>query len=1079
MYYEIKIVRIMKLKSSVCTKWLHGGLRCLLAIVLMNLFVLPIYAQKVPISGVVKSVTDGSSLIGVTVHLKGTVTGTITNVDGVYSLKAENGQTLVFSYIGFKTQEIDVKGQNVINVTLAEDLKSVDEVVVIGYGTVKRKDVIGSVSSISSNDIRQSQPVTIEQSLQGRIPGMVVQQTSGQPGGGVSVQIRGITGFGNSKPLYVLDGVELQGIASVGDGSNNSGTNPLAGINPSDIESVDVLKDASATSIYGSKGTNGVIIITTKRGRIAPPKITYEFNTGIQQLTKKLPVMNLREFATFVNERNAGIGWGFDTRPELANPKYLGKGTDWQDELFVNAPTSTHTITVSGGDTRTQYLLSGAYQSEDGIALGSKFDRISFRLNLDNKTTDWLKIGTSLQLVNIDENINSSTSGVIKAALEQTPDIAVQNEDGSWGGSSSTVGWVQQRVNPSAIARINKHTANRKQVFGNLYAEVTFAKGLVLRNEASGNFSIATEDSFNPSYKMGNLINLMSSGSSSFSEGVYISLKNYLTYSHVFRDIYNLTAMAGHEASLDKSQNISGSRTNFPSANVQVISGGDPTTAKNGGTKGHSANESYFGRLNLGISEKYLLTGTLREDGASMYAEKNRWILSYSGALAWKINNENFLKSVSKVNELKLRLGYGLTNRQAGRDYVYTSTFTTVPTGLTGIAQRIKNIANPDLEWEQTKNSNIGLDGAFFDWRLSFSADFYLKNTDGLAMQTSLPMYSGTAIGWSPGALEAPWINVGSMKNKGFDIRISSTNIKGQNFTWKTDFTVSRNINEVTKLNADGAPIMGQYSKTVVGRSIGDFYGYVVDGVFASAVDVLGDEAKGIKPHARPAKNGVILPFANASGSIWYGDLMYKDLNGDGIIDENDQTYLGSPIPKVQLGLNNTFTYKNFDMNVFFTASLGNKVFNQLRVNAENPISSYGYFRSLSNYAKLSLIDPAGSATDINNVYVTNPTTDIAGVRNDQTNGNSRFSDKYIEDGSFVRCKNISLGYTFSENLLKKAHINSLRVYANVTNAFIITNYSGMDPEIGSWDPINAGVDGGFYPQSRRFTLGLNITLSK
>lgn len=1063
----------MKLKSNVNTKWLHGGLRCLLAIVLMNLFVLPIYAQKVPLSGVVKSGSDGSTLVGVTVRLKGTTTGTITNVDGVYSLEAENGQTLIFSYIGFKSQEIGVKGQNVINVTLAEDVKSVDEVVVVGYGAVKRKDLTGSISSVSSDDIRRAQPVTIEQSLQGRIPGMVVQQTSGQPGGGVSVQIRGITGFSASGPLYVLDGVQLQGLASAG-----GGTNPLAGINPSDIESVDVLKDASATAIYGSKGTDGVIIITTKRGRIAPPKITYEFNTGFQQLTKKLPVMNLREFATFVNERNAGIGWGFDTRPEFANPAYLGKGTDWQDQLFVNAPTSTHTLSVSGGDVRTQYLLSGSYQSEEGIALGSKFDRISFRLNLDNKTTDWLKIGTSLQLVNIDENINSSTSNVIKSALEQTPDIAVQNQDGSWGGSASTVGWVRQLVNPYAISKINKHTANRKQVYSNLYAEVTFAKGLVLRNEASGNFSIATEDVFNPSYKMGNLEKLISDGSSSFSEGVYLSLKNYLTYTHLFRNIYSLTAMAGHESSLDKSQNMSGSRTNFPSANVQVINGGDPTTAKNGGSKGHSAGESYFGRVNLGINDKYLLTGNIRDDGASMYAEKNRWILSYSGALAWKMNNENFLKSVKEVNELKLRLGYGLTNRQAGRNYVYTSTLATVPTGLTGIAQRILNTANPDLQWEQTKNSNIGLDGTFFNWRFNFSVDFYLKRTDGLAMQTSLPMYSGTAIGWNPGGLDAPWINVGSMENKGFDFRISTTNIKSKDFTWKTDLTVSRNLNKVLKLNADGAPIMGQYSKTVVGRSIGDFYGYVVDGgVFASAVDVLGDAGKGIEPHARPAKNGVILPFANAAGSIWYGDLKFKDLNGDGIIDENDQTYLGSPTPKVQMGLNNTFNYKNFDLNVFFTASLGNKVFNQLRVNAENPISSYGYFRALGNYAKLALIDPNGSATDINNVYVTNPNTDIPGVRNDQTNGNGRFSDKYIEDGSFVRCKNISIGYTFQENLLKRAHINALRVYANVANVFILTKYSGMDPEIGSWDPINAGVDGGFYPQARRFTFGINITL--
>jgi TonB-linked SusC/RagA family outer membrane protein len=1039
----------------------------------MNLFVLPIYAQKVPISGVVKSSTDGSFLIGVTVHLKNTTTGTATNIDGVYSLGAENGQTLVYSYIGFKTQEIVVKGQKVIDVTLIEDLKSLDEVVVVGYGTVKRPDVTGSISSISSADIRQSRPLTIEQALQGKIPGMVVMQTSGQPGGNVSVQIHGITGFGSSGPLYVLDGVELQGLASGG-----NGTNPLAGINPSDIESVDVLKDASATAIYGSKGTDGVIIITTKRGGIAPPKITYELNTGFQQLTRKLPVMNLREFATFVNERNAGWGWGFDARPQFANPAYLGNGTDWQDAMFRNAPATSHTLSVSGGDLKTQYFFSGSYEDQEGIALGSKFNRISFRVNLDNKTTDWLKIGTSLQLINIDENLATAGNNPIQQALNETPDVPVKNSDGSWGGSNSTVGWVQQIANPYAMATINTDWGNRKQIFGNLYAEITFAKGLVLRNEAGINFSMSTEDSFSPSYKMGNLVKLTSNGGSSFSDGVGTTLKNYLTYSHVFSTKYNMTAMAGHEATLNKSTGLGGSRTNFPSASVQVLNGGDPTTASNSGSKGQSSQESYFGRLNVEINDKYLLTGTVREDGASMYAENNRWILSYSGAFAWKMKNENFLKSLTNVNELKLRLGYGLTNRQAGRDYSYTSTLATVATGLTGIAQSLTNTGNPNLQWEQTKNTNIGLDGTFFNWRLNFALDLYLKRTNGLAMQTSLPMYSGTAIGYSPGALDAPWVNVGSMENKGFDIRISTTNIKKNDFTWKTDFTVSRNLNKVLKLNAEGASLNGQYSKTVVGRSIGDFYGYVVDGgVFASPIDALGDPANGIQPHARPAKNGVILPFANAYGSIWYGDLKFKDLNGDGIIDEKDQTYLGSPLPKVQMGLNNTFNYKNFDLNVFFTASLGNKVFNQLRVNAENPIASYGYFRALSNYAKLALKDPNGSADDVNNVYVTNPTTNIPGVRNDQTNGNTRFSDKFIEDGSFVRCKNISLGYSFSANLLKRVHISSLRVSANVTNVFILTNYSGMDPEVGSWDPLNAGVDSGFYPQSRRFTFGMNITL--
>jgi len=1032
-------------------------------------------AAKYKVTGKVIASSDNSSLLGVNIRVKGTTAGTVTDIDGNFSIDLDQNDILIISYIGYITEEISVEGRTNIEVKLVEDIVQLEEVVKIGYGTAKRKDVTGSISSINSEEITKTQPITIEQSLQGKIPGLIVQQVSGQPGGGVSVQIRGITSFSGGQPLYVLDGVQLEGIAVLGDGSNI-----LAGINPSEIENVDVLKDASATAIYGAKGTNGVIIITTKRGKLSAPNISYQFHTGFQQLPKKLPVMNLQEFATFINERNAGIGWGFDGRPEFANPEYLGKGTDWQSELFRNAPMSEHNISVSGGDARTKYFLSGTYSNTEGIALGSDFKRISVRLNLDNNTTNWLKIGTSLQIANIDENVNTSNSDVIKMALSQTPDVPVKNPDGSWGGRNNEDGWITNTANPYAIALINTDKVNRKQAFGNLYADVTFARGLVLRNEASGNFSIASEDKFNPSYVMGTEERVNNDGSSEYSQGIYTSIKNYLTYTHLFADKYNLDLMVGHEASLTKSEKVYAFRSNFPSNNVQVISGGDATTALNSGTKTHSAVESYFGRLNFGINDKYLFTGTVREDGNSIYSENNRWVLSYSGAFAWKMNNEQFFKNLTVINELKLRIGYGLTNRPGGRDYAYASTFSTVPNGLTGVSQLTKNIGNPDLEWEQTKNAGIGLDGALLDWRLSFSVDFYKKRTDDLAMQTSLPMYTGTATGWSPGSLDAPWVNVGSMENKGFDFRISSTNIKRNNFTWKTDLTVSRNINKVLKLNADGAPIMGGKSKTIAGRSLGEFYGYVVEGVYATPIDFLGDAENGISPHARPVNSdGVMYPIGPASGSIWYGDIMFKDIYEDGVIDEKDQTFLGSPIPKVQFGLNNTFSYKNFDLNIFFSASYGNKVFNELRVAGEDPITSYGYLKSLKNYAKLALVDPEGSASDINNVYVINPGTKIQGVRNYPTNGNNRISDRYIEDGSFIRCRNISLGYTFPGKLLQKVHVSSLRAYVNVSNAFIITKYKGMDPEIGSWDPLNAGVDNGFYPQPRVFTFGINASLNK
>ncbi|WP_211172682.1 SusC/RagA family TonB-linked outer membrane protein [Chitinophaga sp. Ak27] len=1049
------------------TKMIRARILPLLGILLGFLSSTSLFAQTIKVTGRVINKGTAAAIPGATVTLKNTNRFAITDEAGKFAIDASTGNTLVITIVGYQKKEVVINKSAAIDVALTENISQLGDVVVIGYGKVRRPDVTGAISSVSGDEIRKTQPVTFDQALQGKVPGLVAQQISGQPGGAVSVQIRGLSSFGGSSPMYVIDGIIIGGTAALG-----AGVNPLAGINPSEIESIDVLKDASATAIYGSQATNGVVVITTKRGQVAPPSITYDMYTGYQQIPKRLPLMNLREYASFINDRNTGLGWGFDTRPEFANPKYLGDGTDWQKELFRNAPMSNHTLTISGGDPRTQYLLSGSYFNQEGIALGSDFRRMSLRLNLDNKTTNWLKIGTSLQLVNIKENVNSTGSSVINTALSQTPDIAVKNEDGSWGGAYNPNGWVNSTVNPYAIALINKDEVKRNQLFGNLYAEIAFTKDLTLRNEVTGSFSMATEDRFNPSYTFGLVKNTLNSASYNSSQNSFTTLRNFLTYAHLFKNKYNVNVLLGHEAQLSTNESSSAGRSNFPSNNVQVISSGDPTTATNAGSKGQSAQESYFGRINFGLDDKYLFTANVRADGSSKFAANNRWVTTYSGAFAWKLNNEEFLKQVKEVNELKLRLGYGLTNNQNIRDYAYTSTLATVATGLTGIAQLTQNVGNPFVQWEKTKYANIGLDGTLFNWRINFSVDFYNRRTDGLVLQIPLPLYSGTSIGYAPGALDAPYVNVGTVNNKGFDFRISSTNIKRKNFTWKTDLTVSRNINEVLKLNTDGASLDRTYSKTVVGRSIGEFYGYVIDGgVFATRED--------FKTHALPTKNGVPLPVGAAGGSIWYGDLKFKDFNGDGVIDEHDQTFLGSPIPKYQLGFNNTFSYKNFDLNIFFAANVGNKVYNQMRINGEYPGTSYGYMKALTNYAKLTLIDPNGSATDIDNIKVTNPDTRIVGIRNDNTNDNNRNSDKFVEDGTFLRCKNISLGYTLPESLISKVSIKYLRVYVNVSNAFIITNYKGMDPEIGSWDPLSAGVDNGYYPQPRVFTIGANIKLTK
>jgi TonB-dependent starch-binding outer membrane protein SusC len=1045
--------------------------------VLILLVCLKVSAQSQAITGKVKD-SFGSALPGVNVLIKGTTIGTVTDADGVYSVSAGPDAILVFSFIGFTPQEFLVGQQTSIDVTMIEDLQTLNEVVVIGYGEVKRGDVTGSISSVKGDDLKRTNISTLEQALQGRVPGMVIQQVSGQPGGGVSVQIRGITSLGGASPLYVIDGVRIKVT-----GTTDAGINPLAGINASEIESIEVLKDASATAIYGNQATDGVILITTKRGKLnSAPVVSYQGYTGFQQLVQRLPVMNLQEHATFLNARAAEPTWNFDARPEFANPQYLGEGTDWQGALFRTSQVSEHSVSLNGGDEKTRYYLSGTFYQNDGIAFGSKFNRTSVRLNLDNQTNKWLKIGTSLQFVNIDEKTSATSWNLVGSALSITPDVPIQNNDGSWGGVSNQNGWIPPTANPFALAKLNKDETNRKQVYANAFAEVNIVKGLVLKNLVGGNFSIANRDKFSPSYTMGKLIKGQADGSAEYSDFNHTEMSTTLTYSHSFADKYRLTAMGAHESQLNMWRGVTAWRTNFPTNTIETVGGGDPATATNDANKFHNSVESYFGRLDVSYNDRYQVTGNARYDGDSRYARENRWILTYSGVLAWKINNESFFANVNNVNELKLRVSTGLTNRAGGRDYAYASTLNSMSTGIGGggVAMVNNDIGNPDLKWEQTHYNNIGLDGAFFNSRVSFSVDFYERKTKDLVMQLSLPMYSGTQLGgWPPGSLLAPYVNIGSMNNKGFDFRISTDNVRGKNFTWKTDLNVSHNKNKIVKLNAEGASITGGsgYNRTVAGRSIGEFYGYVVEGVFADSIDFLGDEANGILPHARPVRNGDAISIGPEFGSIWYGDLKFKDLNGDGIIDERDQKFLGSPIPKVQLGLNNTFTYKNFDLTIFFTSNIGNKVYNVTRKEHEDPQGNSAYFKNAGNYAKLALIDPNGEASDVGNVYVTNADTNIPGLRNDQTNGNRRVTDLYVEDGSFVKCKNISLGYTIPGSLSQKMHLRTLKVYASATNVFTITKYSGMDPEIGSWDPTNAGIDNGYYPQPRMITFGLNLSL--
>jgi TonB-linked SusC/RagA family outer membrane protein len=1029
------------------------------------------YAQSQRITGKITTAEDAKPVIGATVKVKGTTTSSVSDINGEYSINAKAGDQLVFSYIGIQSKEITVSANNsIINVSLTASQSNLNEVVVIGYGNASRKDLTGAVSSIKAKDIKQAQPTTFDQALQGKLPGVVVQQVSGQPGGDVNIQIRGMQGFANPQnpPLYVIDGVQIP--PSSQSAIPGNGTNPLSSINPSEIASIDVLKDASATAIYGSQASAGVIVITTKRGVSGPPLISYDGYQGWQSLPKYYNVMTLPQYATFMNEKGNIIG--YDLRPQFANPQYLGPGTNWQKALFRTAPTGNHNVAVTGGDARTKYYISGTYFSQTGIALGSDFKRTSVKANIDNRTTDWLKIGVSLDLAHVAENVGTTNTGVILQALNQTPDVEVKNPDGTWGGNDPNI-YGAAGSNPFALASIVKDFKSRYQGIGNAYAEIQFTKDLSLRNEVSGNFDFATEDYFNPTYIMGAYSHTSNSGTATSGQNTYTSITNYLTYAHTFGAKYYVSLMAGHEAQLSNSNVTSATRTNFPSNDVTTISSGDATTATNSGIKNSSALEAYYGRLEFRYDDKYLLTGTIRRDGTSRIGANNRWNTSYSGALAWKISHEAFLKDVKLVNDMKFRLGYGLVNNQNISNYAYGSTLTTVATGLSGSSQLTATEGNPDVKWEKTNSFNIGLDASILQWRINFSVDAYYKKTDGLLLSVNEPSYSGTypSGGYSPGAVLAPYINIGAISNKGIEFTLSTLNVKSKDFTWNTNITLSRNLNKVLALNPGTPALFGTYTKTAVGGSIGDFYGYQTAGLYKNAADF----AK--YPAVWQNSAGVSIPVTPGSGGVWVGDVIFKDLNHDGKIDINDKTNLGSPLPKFQYGINNTFKYRNLDLNIFMTGEYGNKIFDQVLVNGNDPNQNFGYFPAVLNYARIGLIDPTGSASDINNVYITNPGTNITRISQATGNQNTSFSDRYIQNGSFLKCKSIAVGYNFSPSLLSKIRLKSLRLYANVTNVFTITKYTGYDPEIGSWNPFAAGIDNGYYAQPRVFSIGANISL--
>lgn len=1038
------------------------------------------------------TVTDanGDPLIGCTVQLKGSSVGTVTDLDGHFKLQVPEGKTLTFSYIGYKTKE--VKAQKTMKVTLEDDTHVLNEVVAVGYGTMKRSDITGSVVSVKAEDMEQTSAATMDQMLQGRAAGLTMTSNSGAAGSSTSIQIRGVNSLNSSnEPVYVIDGSIVRSEAG-----QDTYSNPLDGLNPNDIESIEILKDASATAIYGAQAANGVIIVNMKKGKEGAPKISFKATAGFSNLPKKLDVMNLRQMAAYITD----LGISESSEGYLANPGLLGEGTDWQDAMFRTGVRQEYNLSVRGGAKSVNYSVSGGYYSEDGIIINNGFERFTLRTALDIKAYKWLDLGATVNISHTDNNSGMASWGVVGNALGMLPNIPVKNEDGSWGKAgynSETNSWTP---NPVAIASITTRKTKKSSTRANVYFTLKPWKWLSWRNEVTYDVNTENYRYLLPAYDLGGTRRDYATHESRKTYNQYMSLKSVATGNWKIKS-HKLSLMLGYEMNDRYRDYLYGQRLGGSDDNLALV-GGDGTQDSNDGWTTTERFVSFFGRLTYNWLDRYLLTATVRHDGSSRFARGQRWGTFPSVALAWRISEEPFfLPLLETVNSLKLRVGYGLVGNANLADNTYQPTFTNMNSNF-GTGYLTANMPNYDgLTWEKTHSWNIGLDLSLWDNRIEFIFDAYRKDTKDLLLQTALPWYTGTHI---TGGTSAQWANVGSMRNEGIELTLNATVINKKNFKWKTGLTYSLNKNEITALNSETGFIDKTLNfktwggetvtRTAVGHSVSQYYGYRVAGRINSAADFLRDNGDGTSTVIAATPNyrvGTVVSNASASAlKTSVGDLLFKDLNGDGIINSEDRDYLGSGLPKYTFGWNNTFTYKRWSLSVFMYGSVGNKVFNWQRRQMDEPSLLSGSvtnkFTRVSNYAKWAYRDGNPGNQDVWNVYVV-PGADPSETRIDNNHGNynSRVSDRYVEDADYLRIKNIVLSYSFPRSICKKLMLQSLKLSGNVQNLYTFTGYTGYDPEVGSQNGqysmsgqgmLMYGVDTGRVPAPRSFIFTLEAT---
>ncbi|UOG75412.1 TonB-dependent receptor [Hymenobacter tibetensis] len=1024
----------------------------------------------VPVSGRVTQ-ANGEGLPGVTVVVKGTTVGASTDMNGNFSLTAPEGSTLVFSNIGYKRVELPLTGTTTgLTVSMVEDTQALGEVVVVGYGTQERATVTGAVASVSGRDIAAQPVPDANQAIQGRAAGVTVTSNNGAPGGGggVTVRVRGITSAGNNNPLYVVDGFPLP--------SSDDRNGGLSFLNPNDIESIDVLKDASATAIYGVRAANGVVIVTTKRGKAGKATINLDAYVGTQSVWRKLDLLNAEQYATLNNEsRSAANTQGINSNPLPLNPRYtnpasLGQGTDWQDAIYRNAKIQSYNLSATGGNEKGRYALSAGYFQQDGTIIGSNFERFSLRANGDLQLGKFIKIGNSISLTHaqarqLDTN-NDYTSPVFYALTAPPTRPVIDPVTGNYTEFSTETDYYLE-TNPVVQATRDNFKTITNRVLTNVFAEIEPVKGLRFRTNVGADLQFYQNNRFTPRVPGATrLQNANAQWDTSYNPSYLI--ENTLTYDKVFADKHSVTLLAGQSAQQFDYSTISASRQNYSRDDLQVIDVGPSNGLNNSGNAGQSRLASYFARANYDFAGKYLFSAVIRRDGSSAFARQNAFGYFPGISAGWRLSEEGFLQDVNWLSNLKIRAGWGrVGNPTNAGAFAYLQTITSNrnvqyalgsgdQTFVTGAAPT--RAANENLKWENNEQTNVGIDVGLLDNRLEATLDLYTRTSPNLLINVPVSTLSGT--------YEDQIVNAAASRNRGLDFSFTSRNLVGEDggLTWTTNLNFSLYRSELTSLGL-GRPFNAQqfrgnasivrYDKDV---PFGSFYGYVADGLIQT-----DEELRSLNSNASTATNGASAYYQNSGTRP--GDIRFRDLNGDGVITDADRTYIGDPNPDFTYGVTNTLSYKGIDVSVFLQGSQGNDVFNLNRFYTDGGL----YGAENSSTRVLDRWTGPGTSNSVPRAVAGDP------------NQNLRFSSDYVQDGSYMRIKLLTVGYTLPKTLINRISAQNVRFYLSAQNLLTVTNYDGIEPEIAASNYVNGqfvtslGIDRGSYPQSRTFIAGINI----